>query len=501
MAAVSPRSEASPAARLSPRLARLADLASNELLLIAFFVAIAFMGLFDLSGGFAADSWLTLLGGREILAHGIPHRDSLAILSHGRSWIDQQWLAQLFFYGLYRLGGFGLVLRTNVLLYLAPLVICLVAARRRGASPICVLLIGLGLLFTGTFVRAQVLAQLPFVLMLLLLLAESRRPSRRVVLAVPLLVLWANLHGAVVVGAALAAGLGAVELVRWARSGQARRPRSLARPVAPLVVPWLWVLATPYGLGIFDYYRGTIGNSQLGTYVTEWRSPTFLSVWGVPFFTLAFLAVFLWARRPRRLNGFELFALAFTLAGGLLAVRSIMWFYYTAAILLPALLQDVLPARDTSRLPARDRQFRAGVAAAGLALVLVLFVRPMDSLATHWPDGATRTVSRVLEQDPSAKVLSNEMYADWLLFSVPGTRGRIAFDGRWEILSSAQFGTAMQFLFQRGADWDVGGRGYRLLVLHPRRDANLVTIFHVRRHWRVLYQDKLVIVLDRGAKR
>lgn len=493
MAAVSPRSEASPAAQPSRLLARAADQASNNLLLIAFFAAIAFMGLFDLSGGFAADSWLTLLGGREILAHGLPHHDSLAILSHGRSWIDQQWLAQLFVYGLYKLGGYGLVLRTNVLLYLAPLAICLFAARRRGASPICVLLVGLGLLFTGSFVRAQVLAELPFVLLVLLLVAESRRPSRRVFFAFPLLVLWANLHGSVVVGAMLTAALGAVELAR------SRKPAW--RPLALLLVPWLCVLATPYGLELVDYYRGTIGNSQLATYVTEWRSPTFLSVWGLPFFTLIFVAVFLCARLPRRLNGFELLALALTAGGGLLAVRSIIWFYYAAAILLPALLQEVLRARDTSRLPERDRLFRAGVAAAALGLVLVLLVRPMSSLATRWPGGATSAVSRVLQQDPQAKVLGNDMYADWLLFTVPETRGRIAFDGRWEILSQAQLTEAMQFLFQRGADWDFGGRGYRLLVLDPSRDANLVTIFHGRRHWRVLYRNEHVIVLDRGRTR
>ena len=88
--------------------------------------------------------------------------------------------------------------------------------------------------------RAQVLSQLLFVTLFLLLVAESRRPSRRVALVVPLLVLWANLHGAVVVGAALTALLGAVELVR-------ARGRSPLRPAALLVVPWLCIFATPYG--------------------------------------------------------------------------------------------------------------------------------------------------------------------------------------------------------------------------------------------------------------
>src|SRR6266571_5792002 len=37
-----------------------------------------------------ADSWLNVLGGREIVQHGLPHHDQLAIVSHGRPWVDQQ---------------------------------------------------------------------------------------------------------------------------------------------------------------------------------------------------------------------------------------------------------------------------------------------------------------------------------------------------------------------------------------------------------------------------
>jgi hypothetical protein len=476
-------------------VARLAD----DSLLVVFFATVASIWLMDLVGGLAADSWLTLLGGREIAAHGLPHRDGLAVLSHGRDWIDQQWLSQLFFYGLFRVGGFGLVVRVSDLLFLIPLCLCLVAARRRGASPARVALLALpGFLFTGTFVRAQVFSQLLFVLLFLLLLAESRRPSRRVLLAVPLLALWANLHGAVVIGAALTAALGAVEAGRWARGGS-RRARELARPLALLGAPWLCLLATPYGLDVLGYYRATIGNSQLATYITEWRSPAFLSVWGVPFYLLAFGAIFLVARRPRRLNAFELLALALTLGSALLAVRSIVWFVYASTILLPRLLEDVWPARRASApRPLHDRAVRASAAAFSIGLAVVLFARPMSSVAAQWPDGAAAAVSGVLERDGRARVLANEKYADWLLFRVPSARGRIAFDGRWEILSHRQMSTAMDFLFQQGVDWDRLGRGYRLLVLDPKRDATLARIFRGR-HWRVLYRDERFVVLDRGA--
>ena len=43
----------------------------------------------------AGDSWLALVGGREIVRHGLPSHDTLSALGHGRQWIDQAWLGQL----------------------------------------------------------------------------------------------------------------------------------------------------------------------------------------------------------------------------------------------------------------------------------------------------------------------------------------------------------------------------------------------------------------------
>ncbi len=48
---------------------------------------------------FVGDSWMTLVGGREIVEHGLPHHDAIGVITAGRTWTDQQWLAQLAFYG------------------------------------------------------------------------------------------------------------------------------------------------------------------------------------------------------------------------------------------------------------------------------------------------------------------------------------------------------------------------------------------------------------------
>ena len=55
------------------------------------------------------DSWLNLMAGREVVENGLPSRDEITVYGLGATWTDQQWLAQVFMYGIYSLGGFALL--------------------------------------------------------------------------------------------------------------------------------------------------------------------------------------------------------------------------------------------------------------------------------------------------------------------------------------------------------------------------------------------------------
>src|SRR5215204_6850086 len=61
-------------------------------------------------GELVQDSWSTLVSGREIANHGLPHRETLTVMAQGVSWIDQQWLSQIVFYELFQAGGYRLIL-------------------------------------------------------------------------------------------------------------------------------------------------------------------------------------------------------------------------------------------------------------------------------------------------------------------------------------------------------------------------------------------------------
>src|SRR6185437_14471828 len=80
------------------------------------------------------DGWMALVSGRWIVQHGLPSHDALTVWSHGRRWIDQQWLAQLILYGLWRLGGVKLVLFVHATLVTGGIVGAGLLGRRLGGT-------------------------------------------------------------------------------------------------------------------------------------------------------------------------------------------------------------------------------------------------------------------------------------------------------------------------------------------------------------------------------
>jgi hypothetical protein len=445
------------------------------------------------------DSWLTLVSGREIAWNGLPSRDTLTVFGHGADWVDQQWLAQLGFYGAYVLGGLKAVLVAHVALVAGAFALGLAAARRLGASPRSVFVVGIAafLLAPWTWqLRSQSAAYLLFVAVVWLLVRDVRDPGRRTFLVLPLLALWANLHGSVVLGAALVMLRGASLVVERAR---AREPVSgwAARAAALVVAPPLVLLASPYGLDLVGYYERMLVGPEFARIVGEWRPPTFPRA--IPFFVLALAAVWLLAR-ARRVSGFEKAIVLFSIVGGLLAIRSITWFAFTALVVLPSALDDVVPPRARMRPHGRPIRLLAGVAAVAIpATFAVMALVPTRTYERLWPEPAAIAVAEAAASDPSVRVFASDRYADWLLWKRPELAGRIAYDVRFELHSKAELDALFDYYNHVGSDWAAATEGYELVVVdRTSRRAGEEAI--LREGGTRLYEDEHVAVLRRPAR-
>lgn len=365
---------------------------------------------------------MTLVGGRWIAQHGIPHVDHLTVAGMGRRWIDQQWLAQWTMYELWNIGGYALLAIVAAALVASAFGILAFVLHERGAQPRRVLTwttLAFAASLPDVAVRAQDFAYPLFALLCLVLLREPT--SRRRIVALALLVLWANLHGSVLVGSLLAAAT------------FARRLRDLPWAAAALAAP----LATPYGASIIHYYASVLGNPALQRFASEWKPATADPLAAIGFFALVLsLAYVLVAatRRGVRPAAPLTVVTALLVAGGFAELRWETWAAFAGAILAVDVLNACDPAPPSSW---RMRPAALVVAAASAAGVALLAAQSSSRFEQTPPRRALAAAARYAGAHPGARVLADDVSSDALLWMSPELQGRVGFDDRLEVYPRA----------------------------------------------------------------
>jgi hypothetical protein len=432
------------------------------------------------------DTWLTLMAGREVVEHGLPSTETLTVLGQGATWTDQQWLAQVVFYAAHGLAGMRAVVLLDVLLVLLALAFVMATARTSGASSRSTFLVGLLAVLAGPWgwtIRAQTVALPLYAAALWLLVDASRRGiRRRTLLVLPLLVLWANLHGSVVLGAALTVLLALVELVR------ARRLSWL--PVALAVLAPLCVLASPYGTKLVDYYDLMLVDAPFASILREWQwsspSGTTALFWLLAVVAVAVLAL---GRCRRRLTTYELLVLAVTFIGAVQAVRGVIWFALACAAILPVALDGVLTKADVDA-PKVNRVISL-TALGGLAAAILVFLSHSASwYVSDWPEQRVAAIQAVT-RDPATRLYATDGTADWLLWRIPDLRGRVAYDVRFELYDQDDLDRFVQYGTRRG-DWTSLVDGYRVVIVD---DAAHLRGLRAEPGAKVVYRDDEIAVV------
>ena len=339
---------------------------SRLTLLVGCFVA----ALCALLATVGADAdWLSALGRDVAHSWSIPGGVPFAAVSSD-GWHNVPVLGELVFHALQAgLGARGLVL-AQVVAVVACLTLVSVDMRRGGVpdAPAALVLILTAFAAAAALlvVRSQLFSLALFPLLVLLLRSEARTPSRRIWLLVPLVALWSNLHGGVLLGVAVAG----VYLVF-------ERARSQAwTAVGVLAGMALALFATPALVETAAYYHGVLGSRAATQGEGLWRPLSLHAPFDVVFLVVALPLLFLALRsRPRLWETIAIVGLAIA------AVRSSRNEVWLALFI-------ALPA---ARTLAGSRQWRvtlsplvAGAVAALLAAVAVagLARTPMSSGAT-----------------------------------------------------------------------------------------------------------------------
>ncbi len=422
-----------------------------------------------------SDSYMTLYAGRFIAAHGIPHHEVFTLGAAGRPWVDQQWLAELIDYEAWRSGGYGALGLLNGVVIAGAFAGLAGIVVRRGAGvavavACCILAAAMAL--PGMFIRAQDLALPLFVIVLGLCLRDAEAPvpmavplpapAWRIVLVLPVLVLWANLHGSVLLGAGLVflflVYRGCVMASRGAR-GAARRYWVLAG----LAV--LTPLLTPYGIHILSYYRELIGNPGVAASAPENRPPSLSDPQTILFLlplVLGFVTVTAGAVRGVRVSPPLLGAAVITAAATVYASRNVVWFGMTVAVLLASSTQAWVPTK------APTRGFLIGLAGASAAIavlgVALLLAPAGGGYERYTPLTAISAAARDADDHPAAHILGDNAAASALLWHEPQLAGRVAYDARLERYTTRELDGWIVYQTGSGPGWPATTRGYQILL-------------------------------------
>ncbi|MBD0328524.1 MAG: hypothetical protein ICV64_00240 [Thermoleophilia bacterium] len=389
----------------------------------------------SLVGTLGADSrWVAALGRAIVDDGGIPDGVPYAT-APSAGWPNVLGLAQVIFWAFEA----GLGDRGLLLIHLAAVAFGLSllahsasrAGASEGATALVLAVVAAGALEHVVVVRLELFSLVLFPLLLALLHAEARAPSRRIWLLVPLVALWGNLHGAVLAGLAVA---GAYLLLERGRQEPLTALGVLTGSATAL-------LLNPALHRAPEYYVGVLRSEAARRGFGLWEAISLTSPFDVVFLAGAgVLLVFALRARPAVWEAVAITGLAMLTAK---AARSGVWLAFGLAV--PAARGFHLPGMVRRRIVWTALAVAAAAAAVGLAT---------GPIATGVDDAMLRDT---LKRARGTPVLAEPLAAEQLALA----GGRV-----WIANPLDAFSLRHQRIY---LDWLQGRRaGDRALALTPR---------------------------------
>lgn len=464
---------------------------------------LTYLGLFSLGKVMLGDpdTYWHIAAGRWIIEHAaIPFQDPFSHTMRGAPWSAHEWLAEVILAFAYKAGGWtgvvavaacafasALVFLTRFLLkYLEPVhVLVLVAFAAMMAAP-------------HLHARPHVLAMPLMVIWVAQLARASDQHTVPSLWLLPVMTLWANLHGGFTLGLVLVLAF-AMEVTLTAH----KRNQSMAMAMSWgifAVLSLVSSLLTPHGIKGLLFTLQILGGSYALDHIGEWQSPNFHSIQPLEIWLLAGLAAAL--HQGLRFPPVRLALLLGLLHLALKHGRNIELIGLLTPLFLAAPLAKQWRRRITTgpQLPKVDQIFQAlarpashltaGLTTAGMILITLLTVqastlRPDESVA---PSGAVQAVQNAHLAGP---VLNEYGLGGYLIFS-----GIAPFiDGRADMYGDAFLKEYMEAVSLRSADGlpKLLQRFHIEWTLMPPESPAAALLDHLP-EWRRLYADKFAVV-------
>lgn len=465
------------------------------------FAILLFLGLFAMTLRPAADPdfWWHLRTGQLIAEAGaVPRADPFSFTKAGAPWIAHEWLTELLLFGLYRTGGYGLLIFVfSLIITAAFLLVYLRSPARPYATGFVVLLAALASAPIWG-VRPQMVSLL-FTAVFLFLLDIFQEKSRwQALLPLPLLTaLWVNMHagyllGLAVVGLHLAGEIIEILAVLFRRAKPSLRKAGLL--AAALFACLLASLANPNTWRILVYPFETLFSPSMMQFIQEWFSPDFHQPEWMPlaFLILALVAAPLLARRPVSLTR-VLLAVFFGFAA-LRSMRNAPLFALTAIPLLAGQLAGLTAGSQTVREARRFSRWLNPLLlgfvllAVGLRFVSVLQEQPQTEAKTY-PQAA---VNWIAKNRPGGNLYNTYGWGGYLIWRLY-PEYPVYIDGRADVYGDEFIYDYLRvYTGQPGWEAALDAADVRLALVEP--GSGLANALRQAGGWEVVHEDALSIL-------
>jgi hypothetical protein len=237
-----------------------------------------------------SDTYWHIVTGKWILDHNaLPRADIYSFTKAGEPWISTSWLAQVLFAGTYELAGWaGPIILASLSFAVTFALLAFILGRRIPATyAILIAFAALVLSVSHVFARPHVLALPIMVAWVNGLLSASERREAPSFWLLPLIALWANLHGGFVLGLALVAPIAFDAL--WNADRSQRRLLALRWVIFGICALGA-CCATPYGWQSMLASRRILDLGELLHLIYEWMPTDFSHFTPFEACTLALIA-------------------------------------------------------------------------------------------------------------------------------------------------------------------------------------------------------------------
>lgn len=437
--------------------------------------------------------------GKWILDTGqVPTRDIFSDTMPGELSIPHEWLSQVLFALAHRLAGLNGVAWLTALVLATTYAALAEALRRFGVNAVLAGVSGIAASIISAIhqlTRPHIFTFLFFALFVIILEHYRRDAKWRMLLfLLPLMLVWANLHGAFVTG---------LVLVGFYAAGAFLDKNYRAVLELGMLVVALLIVAciNPAGVQLIGNSFGYLQGRFLVDMTHEYQSPNFHGVNAFPFLALIALALVIGWRVPQRLSWSGLISVVGWMAFALYSARNIpLAASITLAVIVPIAddwLARVLPRVKNllTRLDVQDRQ-ASGWIWAGVIVVALIAVEANGIKLDLWNKGNVfdsrrfpiAAVDSFASAPPAGAMFNEFTWGGYLLYRLYPTR-RVFIDGQTDFYGEALSREYWQIInAQPGWESKLAAHHVRWILIPPT--TPLTAWLDQSPNWSRMYQDE-----------